>query len=367
MKKTILITVLISMAFRIYAENLPSYVPIQGLVGWWNLDGNAEDASGQNNHGKVYRVVPTQNRYGEKGKAMYFNGKNQRIEIPDHPSLRNTELTISLWVQCESSTLSSIIYKANREDASSEVFSINNTPESGLKFKSKCKPALGWNQANFNRNQREIDMKKWTHLAITYDGTSLNQYVNGIHVSKIIYSTPLDNCPGGNIHLGYCWDKFPFSFMGSIDELGIWKRALSKQEIQQVFDSKNPPPTLKIIKQVQLKVHGYSRDTLNILYDSIHETLHFNFNKTPSYKSHYIRICTSRDEPHDYIELNKKEQFLNASLWNIRITNVKVKEPDQLEVDFKERDEDPITPPYYFIKIFEDSGILLEVVKFTIK
>ena len=38
---------------KLYSQSLPSYVPTNGLVGWWGFNVNAQDGSGNGNHGTV--------------------------------------------------------------------------------------------------------------------------------------------------------------------------------------------------------------------------------------------------------------------------------------------------------------------------
>ena len=64
------------------AQNLPSYVPANGLVGWWPFNGNANDESGNNNNGTVNGATLTSDRFGNQGSAFGFDGVNDNITIP---------------------------------------------------------------------------------------------------------------------------------------------------------------------------------------------------------------------------------------------------------------------------------------------
>ena len=70
-----------------YAQ-LPSYLPADGLVGWWPFNGNANDESGNGNNGIVNGATLTTNRFGTQNSAYSFNGTNC-ITIPDN-SIFNT-------------------------------------------------------------------------------------------------------------------------------------------------------------------------------------------------------------------------------------------------------------------------------------
>jgi hypothetical protein len=57
------------------AQALPSYVPTNGLVGWWPLDNSAIDASSNGDDGVLYRAVPEIDRYGISNTAKAFCAK----------------------------------------------------------------------------------------------------------------------------------------------------------------------------------------------------------------------------------------------------------------------------------------------------
>ena len=60
---------------------LPDYVPADGLVAWWALDGDGSDQSEQENDGNVFGATPTSDRWGSENAAMYFTSIGDRIEF----------------------------------------------------------------------------------------------------------------------------------------------------------------------------------------------------------------------------------------------------------------------------------------------
>jgi len=74
---------------------IPSYVPTNGLVGWWPFNGNANDLSGNNNNGTVNGATLTADRYGNANKAYNFNGINNYIEVLHSNSLNLGIISIS--------------------------------------------------------------------------------------------------------------------------------------------------------------------------------------------------------------------------------------------------------------------------------
>jgi hypothetical protein len=70
----------------------------------------------------------------------------------------------------------------------------------------------------------------WTHLAATYNGTILRLYVNGSEVANSSVSGPIQ-VSDGVLRIGgnSSWGDF---FKGRIDEVRIYNRALTVNEIQ---------------------------------------------------------------------------------------------------------------------------------------
>ena len=86
-KKTIIgrktksiIAALLLAASSAFAQ-VPSYVPTNGLVGWWPFNGNANDESGNGNNGTVNGATLTSDRFGNANKAFNFNGINNHITL----------------------------------------------------------------------------------------------------------------------------------------------------------------------------------------------------------------------------------------------------------------------------------------------
>ena len=93
---TSLVVVAFVCSYQMIAQ-VPGYVPRQGLVGWWALDGNTNDASGKGNHGSSNGAVSTTDRNGKVNGAYYFDGIDDNITIPNSASLNPEYITICGW------------------------------------------------------------------------------------------------------------------------------------------------------------------------------------------------------------------------------------------------------------------------------
>ena len=90
-------------ATNVFGQNLPSYLPKDGLVGWWPFNGNANDESGNGNHGNSYSTSFAYDRFGTSNRSVYMSGNDlgtpSYIDIPSSASLNsgNKSFTWSFW------------------------------------------------------------------------------------------------------------------------------------------------------------------------------------------------------------------------------------------------------------------------------
>ena len=81
-----------------FAQNLPSYVPGDGLVGYWGFDGNANDQSGNSNNGTVNGANLTTDRFGNVDSAYSFDG-NSSINTNYQGISNQNARSISFWLK----------------------------------------------------------------------------------------------------------------------------------------------------------------------------------------------------------------------------------------------------------------------------
>ena len=79
--KNVLLTAVatLGLASVTIAQNVPSYVPTNGLVGWWPFNGNANDESGNGNDCTVDGAILSNDRLGNQNSSYFFNGTNNFI------------------------------------------------------------------------------------------------------------------------------------------------------------------------------------------------------------------------------------------------------------------------------------------------
>ncbi|PYR74988.1 MAG: hypothetical protein DMF87_21510, partial [Acidobacteria bacterium] len=202
---------------------------VSGLVAAYSFGEGAgttvADASGRGNNGTILNATWT--AAGRYGGALLFNGTNAWITVPDNSSLSlATGMTLEAWVQptsASSNAYRSIILKERPSGLSYSLYSNNSSRRSSTYIN------LGAGDQSV-QGTASLPSNSWTHLAATYDGTMLRLYVNGALVtSKSVPGSLVTS--GGALRIGgnSVWGEW---FMGYIDEVRIYNRALSAGEIQ---------------------------------------------------------------------------------------------------------------------------------------
>ena len=98
LKNYIRLIIAILFVSNVMAQNIPSYVPKDGLVGYWPFNGNANDESGNGNHGTVNGATLTADRNGVVNSAYSFDGDNDFITITNSLIKGGYQsYTISYW------------------------------------------------------------------------------------------------------------------------------------------------------------------------------------------------------------------------------------------------------------------------------
>ena len=81
--KRLFLTLTLSILFIPFgiSQDLPSYVPTDGLVAYYPFNGNANDESGNGNHGTVNGATLTSDRNGNENSSFSFNGESDDVRI----------------------------------------------------------------------------------------------------------------------------------------------------------------------------------------------------------------------------------------------------------------------------------------------
>jgi len=244
MKRLLLFVFTALLSINTFSQT-PNYVPSNGLVGWWPFTGNANDSSGNGNNGTVNGATLTSDRFGNTNQAYNFDG-NDWIELNQLASINNSnELAVSIWVQSTGINLNTncVIgcaqaYFARGNDGS-DGFYVYTRQGNSPNFRASVNGPFSGGVEVVNPTIHQIPHINWHHLVLNYDGTNLKLFVNGSLVSTINYSINVGVNPSLiNAAFGRQFvPNFPYFTVGKLDDAGIWNRALTECEIQNLYQS----------------------------------------------------------------------------------------------------------------------------------
>jgi hypothetical protein len=221
---------------------VPSFFPRDGLVAYYKLDGNSNDAHGSNNgtdSGITYNAS-----YGKIGQGALGNGTSY-TSIPSQAAFNlQSSFTLLSWVYLTSYGKSTsyeeqIIAKDNLTSGNRCFsFIVRGPADSGNKGKLRfCyNPIL--DTSVFSTGV--IPLNTWTQVALVSTAGTYTFYINGVASgSGSTNITPVyQGIAPLSLRSGYN-SQYVESMIGYQDEVGIWSRALTSDEITQLYNNGN--------------------------------------------------------------------------------------------------------------------------------
>ncbi len=195
------------------------------------------DSSGYGNNGTTTNTVWS--TLGKNGGAISFNGSSSRVNIADSASLDLTSgMTLEAWVRPE--TLSGWDTVILKEQSANLIYALYANTDTN---RPSAHVYVGGDIDT--RGPSQLAANTWTHMASTYDGTTLKLFINGVQVSsRAVGGNILTSSGALRIGSNAVWGEY---YSGLIDDVRVYNRALSAAEIQTdmataVGGTITPPP-----------------------------------------------------------------------------------------------------------------------------
>jgi len=207
---------------------------IDGLVASWHFDEGsgttAYDSSGNNNHGTL--VNGPQWVDGKYGKALSFDGSDDYVDCGTDESLNITDaITIEAWVNFSSwETGVRMLYSRGEHFANKRGVFLGIRATTGLDF------WLGnGTEGSSLVSEGGVPTNQFSHVVGVWDGTTRGIYINGTLNVTDSFSGPIDyNTSHAVIGTRSAGGAY---FPGIIDEVRIYNRALSADEISDIYNN----------------------------------------------------------------------------------------------------------------------------------
>ena len=218
-----------------------------GLVSYYPFNSNANDATGNNHNGTVHGATLTTDRFGNLNSAYSFDGVNDYIRIPDDPQLDGmNSLTLSVWVKINGGTqeteiLNKYVHGPPHSDSSYNI-GIDSGPLAVFQYATNDDSVI-------KISNDPLPIEPWHHIVGVYTGVGGSLFVDGSIVAlsrddpdsagplNSITADLLIGCGEG----GGSLVRF---FAGEIDDVCIYNRALSPEEISELYNVPEPATVL---------------------------------------------------------------------------------------------------------------------------
>lgn len=232
------------------SDTYPLYtpIPLAGMVAHYPFDGNGNDASSNRNHAMYVSATSTPNRHNEAGKALKFDGVANYVEIQNRNYLsiaETNELSISVWMRPDvlnfpkAETSDPYVHWLGKGIPGHHeyVLRIYNKESTRPNRMSCYSFNLAGGLGAGTYVEEPIEAGKWIHLVAMYDfpNNAIILYKNGKYNSQSTF-TSYDIIPQrGNAPLRVGTRDFKSYLEGAVDDLRIYNRVLSAEEVHALF------------------------------------------------------------------------------------------------------------------------------------
>ena len=242
----------------VFAGAVTSTNLLQGLVAYYPFNGNANDESGNGSNAAATDVNLTADRLGRSGQAANFNGSSSVLTLPASQLLLagSSQATISEWVRLDATNSEQTLFGFGID-----TYYIAPPGPVGLALSVYPAGQLNvWTCSDSDRNLSTtlFSTNVWYHLVVVYDGQApsysnkIKMYFNGIqdHVSQVkpqVIPLTIPQSANGS-WLGARSRGLPATYMisylaGTLDDVRIYNRALSSNEVSQLYAYESLPPS----------------------------------------------------------------------------------------------------------------------------
>jgi hypothetical protein len=334
--KNLLLTALATLGLTAaaMAQNVPSYVPTNGLVGWWPFNANANDESGNGNNGTVNGATLTTDRFGQSNKAYDFNGTNNKIIVTNSNSLQlNNQATFSLWVKIDT-----LNYDVGSQSFTGRLID-KTTPGANdgflIDYWHITNPSLPQYVCSGNLSKLRSLMggsivlsncldpySNWINHLITFNNGVVKKYANGILLDSMITTSSNIQQNLNDLVFGYQTSGNSNTWLnGKLDDIGIWDRALTQQEISDLYNGNICYQTITVTDTLLINMGITSfnpvtyNNTIKIFPNPTNDHITIDYGNFASLNGYQLKIINSLSQNVFQTNITQQSDYLNLTTW----------------------------------------------------
>jgi hypothetical protein len=325
MKKIILLA---SLAFSINAfAQVPSYVPTNGLVGWWPLDSNANDMSSNVNNGTPYNMAWGIDRFGNSNSVADFNGvTTRRVEVLNPIGVVSNKKTFSSWIKLPTTYSNGNYYN--------HIITASNSITNGGMWCQIFGPYPTYISAGYTNklgfsgrnptSQMLMNTNDWHHIVYIANGDSskVKLYIDGIYQGTDTISVGIIYNNWNKLDFGQANSNFSqCSFSGQIDDIGIWDRELSNIEISNLYSAnicyQNVTVTDTLV--INTGITGFNpiiyKNTIKVYPNPTNDHITIDNGNISNLTGYQIKITNSLSQQVFQSTITQQQFYVDLSTW----------------------------------------------------
>jgi hypothetical protein len=207
------------------------------LVAYYMLNANAKDATPYRNNGTVMGARADRDRFSRANHAMTFNGVSDFIEASNSSPLNTPQASVSFWIN------------VNELPGNGEAFLISYggwQERFKISLPTHGKPVWTTNSTDGisdmdSGDGNELIPGTWTHVVMTHDGATDKIYFDGSMVAEKEVTGDL-NSTTQPLGIGYNIIDGGSYFNGSLDDIQIYRVALTDTEVADLYAAQSADP-----------------------------------------------------------------------------------------------------------------------------
>ena len=209
------------------ASSLPTSVEVEEVNVVSKRD--AKDSIGGND-GSLMNGVDC-NMEGKVGKACDFDGVDDYVDAGNDNSFNLGNISIEAWVYWRDTSVlpAELEVILAKNDAYYIALDAEDKPQSKLYYGTAESSSLGIPLSVYTFPSNE-----WVHFFLSYDGTTTKYYINAGEMASNFHNDPL-RVTSDNLMIGTL-NAANYFFNGTIDEVRIYDRGLSAEEVKSIYD-----------------------------------------------------------------------------------------------------------------------------------
>jgi hypothetical protein len=207
----------------------------RSLAGWWRFENSSKDSSSYGVDGTP--IGSPEVWTGPRGKAYRFGGNSDAINLSSTIDFAASDFsagfTISLWAKPGQAIISRQVLFSSAANTGGTAWQVY----------------MWWNTNNhfgaaqrYSGTQNDFEGSvhnpgRWYHVVLVWNGTTSILYVDGTPENQVAGGQPDQQPASRDVIIGY-FKEYPNTwFNGPIDEVEVWKRALSPQEVNASYQN----------------------------------------------------------------------------------------------------------------------------------